>query len=114
MPAWNCQFGVEWGEHRGPCAAGVTESEVVALGAREVDRAAWSVAEAALIRAADELHTRTDVSDATWAVLAAHYPPSALVEIPLVVGQYTMLSMLANVARIEAVDGAALLPPGRT
>ena len=40
--------------------------------------------------------------DATWAELGAHYDAPALVEILFVVGQYTMLSMVANAAGIPA------------
>ena len=58
--------------------------------------------ERALLRAADELHNGCDVSDPTWAVLAEHYDAPALVEILFVVGQYTMLSMVANAAGIPA------------
>ena len=36
------------------------------------------------------------MTDATWGTLAARYDVPALVEIPLVVGQYAMLSMFAN------------------
>ena len=97
--AWNCRSDFEWGEHaeyaRG---AGLTDAEVVAVAG---DPAAFGPTEAALLRAADELHAGCDVSDATWSVLAAHYDDAQLVEILFVVGQYTMLSMVANAAGID-------------
>lgn len=52
------------------------------------------------MRAADQLHAGCDI-DATWAVLAAHYDAPQLVEIVYVVGQYTMLSMVANGLRVD-------------
>jgi alkylhydroperoxidase family enzyme len=77
--------------------AGITDVELTclerddAIGAHE-----WVPHEAALLRAVDELAATRTVSDVTWSALASHYSPGELVEIPYVVGQYTMLSMVAN------------------
>ena len=65
-------------------------------------RAAGPPRERALLSAADELHDERDVGDATWVALAEHFDAPALVEILFVVGQYTMLSMVANAAGIPA------------
>ena len=53
------------------------------------DASGWSDAEAALLRAADELHTDATVSDDTWAALVKAYDEKQLIEIPTLVGQYT-------------------------
>ena len=42
--------------------------------------------------------------------LTQHFEPPALVEILFVVGQYTMLSMVANASGIEVPDGLEHLP----
>ena len=98
--ASNCHSEFEWAEHAEYArAAGLGEDEI-AMVARPVDEGAWTDGERALLRAADELHAGTDVTDATWAALAEHYDAPALVEILFVVGQYTMLSMVANAAGI--------------
>jgi alkylhydroperoxidase family enzyme len=108
--AWRCRSAFEWGEHAELArAAGLDAGEIARLGRDEVG-AAWSPADAALLRAADQLVARCAIDDAAWAALAAHFEPAALVEIPLVVGQYTMLSMLANAARLAARPGDAALP----
>jgi 4-carboxymuconolactone decarboxylase len=100
--ASNCHSDFEWVEHAAYArAAGLRESEIEMV-ARPVAEGAWSDAQRALLLAADELHAETDVSDATWAALAEHYDAAALVEILFVVGQYTMLSMVANAAGIPA------------
>jgi len=100
--AANCGSEFEWVEHVEYARdAGLGESEIAAVRERGSD-GPWTPVEAALLRAADELHASTDVSDATWSVLAAHYGTDALVEILFVVGQYTMLSMVANAAGIPA------------
>jgi 4-carboxymuconolactone decarboxylase len=98
---WNCRSEYEWGQHvRWARAAGVTDEELSAL-CREVDAHAWSPAEAALLSAADELHTDATVSDSTWEALAADYDEAELIEIILLVGQYHGVSFLLNALRIE-------------
>ena len=98
----NCGSEFEWVEHAQFARdAGLTDDEIE-LVARPIGDGSWTAAERALIDAADELHADRDVSDATWTVLSEHYDAPALVEILLVVGQYTMLSLFANAAGIEA------------
>ncbi len=100
--AWNCRSEFEWVEHvEYARRAGLSDDEI-ALVAGPIDDGAWSASERALLRAADELHADRDVSDATWADLAGHYDSPALVEALFVVGQYTMLSLVANAAGILA------------
>ncbi len=95
-----CDSEFEWVHHEVYArAAGITDSEIVLVMAGPPS-AGWTAQEAALLRAADELHATTTISAGTWAVLAGHYSPAALVEIVFVVGQYTMLSMLANAAGV--------------
>jgi 4-carboxymuconolactone decarboxylase len=110
--AWNCRSEFEWGEHveyaRG---AGIADREIEAL-ASDIDAGAWTDEERALLRAADELHASVDVADATWAALRGHFDDAELVEIVFVVGQYTMLSMVANATGIDPPIGSHPLPPG--
>jgi alkylhydroperoxidase family enzyme len=97
----NCRSAFEWGEHLLFARdAGLSDAEVdqIVAGA---DDPAWSATDAALVRAADQLHAGCDIDDATWAVLSAHYDAPQLVEIVYVVGQYTMLSMVANGLRVD-------------
>jgi len=60
--------------------------------------------------AADELHTRQDFSDATWSKLRERWSDAELVEIPFVVGHYTMLSMVANATGVPLEPGLPALP----
>ncbi len=86
----------EWDEHvRFAHEAGLTDGEIehIKTGTGDLDMGSH---EAALLDAADELHTDHHISDGTWDVLASHYSPGALLEIPYVVGQYAMLSIVAN------------------
>ena len=87
----------EWDEHvRFALDAGLTDDEIeqIKAGASEHH---WTAHEGDLLRAADELLTDHNISDDAWVSLAEHYAPAALIEIPYVVGQYAMLSLVANV-----------------
>lgn len=108
--AWWWRSGFEWGEHvEFARTAGLSDEEIDRI-ARGPDAPGWTVHDAALIRAVDELHERQAVSDHTWHVLAAHYGLGALVEIPYVIGQYAMLSIVANALGIESQPGRDALP----
>ena len=67
----------------------------------------WSERDRLLLRAADELHATQQLADATWSGLRALFSAAQLVEIPLVVGHYTMLSMLANATGVPLEPGVA-------
>jgi 4-carboxymuconolactone decarboxylase len=108
--AWNCRSAFEWVEHveyaRG---AGITDDEIAAVMSEAGDDG-WPPVERALLEAADQLHAGCDIADATWGVLAESFEPPALVELLFVVGQYTMLSMVANGAGIEPPAGSDPVP----
>jgi 4-carboxymuconolactone decarboxylase len=93
---YNCGSDYEWGQH-------VRLAEKLGLAREEIERVAagpdadgWTVADAALLRAADELHEGAKISDKTWALLADTHDEQALIEIPMVVGHYTMLAFALN------------------
>ncbi|CAB4755845.1 MAG: carboxymuconolactone decarboxylase family protein [Actinobacteria bacterium] len=97
----NCRSAFEWGEHLLFARdAGITDDEIDQIVAGATDPR-WAPRDAALVRAADQLHNGCDVDDETWAVLAADYDAPQLVEIIYIVGQYTMLSMVANGLRVN-------------
>lgn len=110
--AWNCRSDFEWGHHtRYGLDVGLSQQEIdrLAGGAPDVG---WNAEDSALVRAADELHTDQDLSDETWKALARTWSEPQLVEIPFVVGQYTMLSMVAKATGVP-VDDALPRFPGR-
>lgn len=108
--AANCRSDFEWGHHTVyGRAAGLSDEEVTRIVAGP-DAPGWSDDDAALLRAADELHANTQISDTSWAALAARYDNAQLVEVPLVVGHYTMLSMLANAAGVPVEPGDERIP----
>ena len=108
--AWNCRSEFEWAHHVVYArAAGLDDSEIERIPGGP-DAPGWSQGDRLLLRAADELHAGQDMSDEIWQALQASYDPAQLVEIPFVVGQYTMLSMMANATGVPVEDGLAPLP----
>ena len=73
-------------------------------------RTAGQAAEAALLRAADELHADAKISDDTWAALAETYDERQLIEIPMLIGQYHMVAFTLNSLGVEQDEGLEDLP----
>ena len=103
--AWLSRGDYVWGRHdvMGQ-EAGLTEEEIRRIMAGP-DAPGWSDFDSALLSAVDELHMSRFVSDMTWNALAQRYTEGQLVEVVLIVGNYTQLSMFQNTL-------GAQLPPG--
>jgi 4-carboxymuconolactone decarboxylase len=111
--ASNCGSAFEWAHHAVyGRAAGRSEDEIARVAAGP-GAPGWATADAALLRAADELHATNTIADATWAELADRLTPAALVEVTWVVGQYAMLSMIANATDVGIHPGDDPLPAAR-
>ena len=109
--AANCRSAFEWGHHVAyALAAGLEEAEIQKVASAPRDES-WSPRDRLLLRCADELHREQQLSDATWDALRAEFDDAQLVEIPFVVGNYTMLSMVANATGVPVEDGLPQLPP---
>jgi 4-carboxymuconolactone decarboxylase len=108
--AWSCRAGYEWGQHV-PIAreAGLTGDEIARL-RRPLDGGGWSPEDAALLRAADELHRHARIGDPTWAALAARYDDQQLIELCMVVGHYHLLAFTLNSLGVQREPGVAGLP----
>jgi 4-carboxymuconolactone decarboxylase len=100
--AWLAHSGYLWA-NRAPVArrAGLTATEIarVAVGP---DAPGWAPFEAALLRAADELHVDAFVSDDTWRRLTERYDANQLIDLVYGVGEITMHADVANTLRIES------------
>jgi 4-carboxymuconolactone decarboxylase len=108
--SWNCQSDFEWGHHvKYAQVAGLSDAEIARI-AEGPEAPGWSEADRDLLLAADQLHVRQQIDDALWQRLARRYEPAQLVELPFVVGQYTMLSMVANSTGVALEAGHSPLP----
>jgi 4-carboxymuconolactone decarboxylase len=105
-----CQSSYEWGQHVRISLDGGIEREVIdrVLDGPEAD--GWSAHEAALLRAVDELHESSQISDATWQTLSETYDQAELIEATMVVGHYTMLAGALNSFGVELDEGLEPLP----
>jgi alkylhydroperoxidase family enzyme len=94
--ASNCRSDFEWREHSAfALAAGLTDHEIECLGSGADP--GWTRREQLLVAAADERHRDAAIASATWKALTTVATVEELVEAVYVVGQYTMLSMVATV-----------------
>ena len=109
---WRTQSAFEWGHHvLYARAAGLRDGEIARVA--EQGDAALAPRELLLLRAADELVATQRFSNASWAALRAEYTDAQLVEIPFLVGQYTMLSMVAEGLGVTLEEGLPSVPPLR-
>jgi 4-carboxymuconolactone decarboxylase len=103
--AWLTHSSYLWAHRAGPArGAGLTEEELrrIAMGP---DARGWDAFEATLLRAADELHVDTFVSDATWQSLAARYSVDQMVDLVYGIGDLTMHADAINSLGVEIEAG---------
>jgi alkylhydroperoxidase family enzyme len=102
---WRCQAPYEWGQH-------VVVGRAVGLSGDDIRRVTegadadgWTPGEAAALRATDELHDRSTITDATWAALAEHFSDEQVLDLVFLVGNYHIVSFALNACRVERDDG---------
>jgi alkylhydroperoxidase family enzyme len=103
----------EWGVHVSlfGAKAGLTEAQRVSLVHGTPDDACWSDDDRPLLRLCDELHAQSRVDDATWTSLERRFSAEALLELLLLAGFYTTVSLLVNSLRLPLEAEAARFPP---
>lgn len=102
---WLCQAEYEWGQHvLFAKDAGLTDAEIARI-KDGPDATGWTPFEAALLRAADELHTDAMISDQTWAALSERYTTKQLMDVVFTVGQYNLVSMALNTFGVQLDKG---------
>lgn len=112
---WNSGSMYEWNQHvRVGRGVKMTDADFAAIGRGPAD-AYWDgkpAVERLALQAADELRTKCNVSDATWARLAAEGGLSDHQRMDLVaaVGQYSMVSIFLNTFGVELDKGMTPVP----
>ena len=108
--AWNCRAPYEWAQHV-PIAlrSGVTDEDISRVRGGP-DEPGWTPLEAALLRAADELHQRATISDATWSALGKGYDERQLIEIPMLIGHYHLVAFTLNALAVQPEPGLPAMP----
>ena len=102
---WLCRAEYEWAQHVLIARASDIDDAEIRRVAEGPEATGWTELEAALLRAADELHGDSFVSDATWAVLARHLETAQLLDVIFTVGQYTLVSMALNTLGVALDPG---------
>jgi 4-carboxymuconolactone decarboxylase len=105
-----CGSAYEWGQHvLISREVGMTDVEILrVLDGPDAD--GWTSLERALLRSVDALHDRCRIGPELWAALAAELDDGQLVELPMLVGHYTMVAYTANALEIELDPGLPLFP----
>lgn len=112
--AWRSGCVYEWAQHvliGG--RSGLTPDEIERV-ARPDRAGEWSSADAALLRAADEVLEHADLSDTTWDGLGERFDHAQRVELVMLVGFYRMTAGFLNATGVQPDDGLPGWPAGAT
>ena len=105
-----CKSGYEWTQHVAiGRREGLTADEVARI-KPGAGAEGWSAADAALLKASDELHHDQFITDATWAALKAHFSDKQCMDVVFTAGQYTQVSMILNSFGVQLDEGQTLDP----
>jgi alkylhydroperoxidase family enzyme len=98
---WLCGAPYQWGEHLARTKnAGVSDAEIERI--KEGSCAAgWNPLDKAIMSAVEEFRTDTFVSDATWSALAKQLDENQLLELLVLIGQFTTVAFVLNSLRIR-------------
>jgi 4-carboxymuconolactone decarboxylase len=112
-----CGSEYEWAAHA-PAgrAAGLTAQEIARIATTPlatspaVPVAGWTPADAAVIRAADELFASDTVSDRTWTALAGTLDSRQRIDLVIAIGGYRMVSMALNTFGVPLEANSERMP----
>ena len=108
---WLCKSEYEWGQHviigKG---VGVTDEDIERV-MEGPGASGWDAFDAALVRAADELHFDSFIGDATWEALSERFDTQQLIDVIFAVGQYHVVSMALNSLGVQLDDGVKGFEP---
>jgi 4-carboxymuconolactone decarboxylase len=108
--AWLCGTEYVFGHHTLVArAAGLSDDEIFRL-TQVPDIDAWSIFEAALIRAADELKKDAFIQDNTWKIISEQYNEKQLMDVIITVGYYNLVSMILNSLGVPLDPGVPGFP----
>lgn len=106
---WRCRSAYEWAAHA-PAGrrAGLTDDQIRMLARSGYD--GWSAADAAIVRAADELFDADTITDETWAALVEQFDDRQLLDVLITTGGYRMVSMVLNTFGVPAEPNSEAFP----
>ena len=106
---WRCRSAYEWAAHA-PAGrrAGLTDEQIRMLARSGYE--GWTAADAAIVRAADELYADDTISDATWTALDEQFDEKQLLDVLITTGGYRMVSMVLNSFGVPAEPNSEAFP----
>lgn len=91
---------------------GMSDEDI--LGVRDPDAcASYAEVDRAVLRMTDELLERSEVSEATWAVLRGAFDEAQLLELLLAAGNWTLIAGFLKSVGVPLDEGIASWPEGR-
>lgn len=102
---WLCQSPYNWGEHVKIAKRFEITSDEIEKITQGSTASCWSDHDRALLKAAEELHESSMVSDETWEVLAKRFSEKQLFELIVLVGQFTLVTYFQNSLRLRLSPG---------
>lgn len=107
---WLNQSRYEFSQHvRVAKGLGLTDADIERIEAGP-DAPGLAPFDAALVRAADQLRSRSFIDDATWAVLKTRYDEKQLMDVVVTTGQYNLVSWYLNTLGTPMEDWAVPQP----
>ncbi len=98
--AWLSQAPFEWGSHVEIARRNGVTSEEIARAIEGSSAAGWTERDRAIVRAMEELHFDSMITDETWADLQAFYDDKKLIELVILAGQYKTVAYYQNALRL--------------
>ncbi|MGD0064476.1 MAG: carboxymuconolactone decarboxylase family protein [Streptosporangiaceae bacterium] len=108
-----CGADYEWGVHVSVFAvkAGLTEPQVRSLGSGQPEDLCWDdPADRAVLRAVDELHASSDLTDEGWDGLTSAVGEDGALDLLLLCGWYHAISFTVRALRLPMEPGTGPVP----
>ncbi len=103
--AWLSQAPFEWGSHvKIAKRNGITTEQIEWL-IEGSSASGWSQQERAIVRAVEELHFDSMITDDTWTGLQNVYNDKKLIELVILAGQYKTVAYYQNSLRLPLPEG---------
>jgi 4-carboxymuconolactone decarboxylase len=97
---WLSQAPFEWGSHVKIAKRNGITSEEIERVIEGSSAATWNKRDRAIVRAMEELHFDSMISDETWADLQTFYNDKKLIELVILAGQYKTVAYYQNSLRL--------------
>jgi 4-carboxymuconolactone decarboxylase len=103
--AWLSQAPFEWGSHVKIAKRNGITSEEIERVIEGSSALGWSKQDRAIVRAIEELHFDSMITDDTWADLQQFYNDKKLIELVILAGQYKTVAYYQNSLRLPLPEG---------